>query len=245
MASQRDYHALRAKAVLKTFIEAEKKGLAPEFQQPTSDTFPPISVHARDTPIKVGIIGAGMAGLRAAKFIQSRLPNVTYEIIEATNRYGGRALTYPSKPTDFGYFDVGPMRYPGNLANASTFDLFAELGWVPKVSTELIPYHLNSDNQIKEYNNIRIQGTVPSGDVFKVSVSGGGNVPDDYANQGWDVWLVKSLGEVATKLSTATTEAEIFDILKPIDAWSCRAYLEGARDPGQTPDEIPVQLLLG
>jgi hypothetical protein len=53
--------------------------------------------HRRaDRPLKIGIIGAGGAGMYAAMLIQSlELPEFTYEILEANpDRCGGRLWTY-------------------------------------------------------------------------------------------------------------------------------------------------------
>ena len=49
----------------------------------------------------VGILGAGVGGLYTALILQSL--NVSYEIIEASNRTGGRMFTY--KFSDGGFYD--------------------------------------------------------------------------------------------------------------------------------------------
>lgn len=49
----------------------------------------------------VGIMGAGVGGLYTALILQSL--NVSYEIIEASNRTGGRMLTH--KFSDGGFYD--------------------------------------------------------------------------------------------------------------------------------------------
>jgi hypothetical protein len=80
---------------------------------------------AKVNGFKIGIIGAGVAGLFTAMlfdFLNERYPglNVDYQLIEAEpERYGGRLFTYtfPQKkgqpeigPHD--YYDVGAMRFP-------------------------------------------------------------------------------------------------------------------------------------
>lgn len=70
----------------------------------------------KDVPLKVGILGAGVAGLYAAILLDSI--GIDYEIHEASERIGGRIYTYhfdqeawdKSTPEDPAYYDyyVGP-----------------------------------------------------------------------------------------------------------------------------------------
>ena len=64
------------------------------------ETFLPLPPRAvTDKP--VGILGAGVGGLYTALILQSL--NVSYEIIEASNRTGGRLFTH--KFPDGGFYD--------------------------------------------------------------------------------------------------------------------------------------------
>lgn len=58
-------------------------------------------------PLKVGIIGAGAAGLYAAMLLDSL--DIDYDIYEASERVGGRIYTYrfseSDDPTDPAYYD--------------------------------------------------------------------------------------------------------------------------------------------
>lgn len=81
---------------------------------------------------KVGIVGAGCAGLFTAMILNylNNIPalkeaglHLTYEILEANGpeRLGGRLYTYKfppldkaDKPGDHEYYDVGGMRFPDN-----------------------------------------------------------------------------------------------------------------------------------
>ncbi|KAI9658235.1 MAG: hypothetical protein M1821_002368 [Bathelium mastoideum] len=93
---------------------------------------------------KVGIIGAGVAGLFTAMifdYLNDNFKlNVDYEILEAEReRYGGRLFTYkfpePAAKEDkekfpitrHDYYDVGAMRFPDIKVMDRTFDLFKEL----------------------------------------------------------------------------------------------------------------------
>jgi hypothetical protein len=93
----------------------------------------------------VAIIGAGVAGLRTAMLLQAR--GIPYKIFEASDRPGGRAFTYhfgssPGNPKgNYGYYDVGAMRFPDNKTMKRTFDLFDELD----LSSKLIKCVLSID----------------------------------------------------------------------------------------------------
>lgn len=76
-----------------------------------------------DKTFRVGIVGAGVAGLFTAMIFDHLSDKyglkVDYEILEASERVGGRLYTYnftnskdqpPVGPHD--YYDVGAMRFP-------------------------------------------------------------------------------------------------------------------------------------
>lgn len=69
----------------------------------------------RPEHLKVGIIGAGMAGLYTAFILDTlNISGVSYEILEASDRPGGRCLTHRFTPEQWDYYDVGAMRFPDN-----------------------------------------------------------------------------------------------------------------------------------
>jgi hypothetical protein len=111
---------------------------------------------------RVAIIGAGVAGLRTAMLLE-RL-NVPYKIFEANDGPGGRLFTYrfPSSPVTsppgkHDYYEVGGMRFPDNIANKPTFDLFKELGFrfrdKENPDGELIPFVFSKEDNINHFNS--------------------------------------------------------------------------------------------
>jgi uncharacterized protein with NAD-binding domain and iron-sulfur cluster len=64
-------------------------------------------------PISIGIVGAGMAGIYTA-FILDRLaiPGLSYEILEGSDRAGGRVYTHRFSEQRHDYYEVGAMRFP-------------------------------------------------------------------------------------------------------------------------------------
>ncbi|KAG1798016.1 uncharacterized protein BJ212DRAFT_246701 [Suillus subaureus] len=59
----------------------------------------------------VGILGAGVGGLYTALILDSL--DINYEILEASDRTGGRLLTYNfPNGGKYDYYDVGAMRFP-------------------------------------------------------------------------------------------------------------------------------------
>jgi NADPH-dependent 2,4-dienoyl-CoA reductase/sulfur reductase-like enzyme len=77
----------------------------------------------KDCPIKVGIVGGGVAGLYAAILLDSL--DIDYDIHEASDRIGGRVFTYrfnqeawdKSTPSDPAYYDY----YVSDLEISSGF----------------------------------------------------------------------------------------------------------------------------
>jgi hypothetical protein len=70
---------------------------------------------------KVGIIGAGCAGLFTALIfdhLNKEIPglNISYDILEADEekRLGGRLYTHKFSDAPHDYYDIGAMRFPNN-----------------------------------------------------------------------------------------------------------------------------------
>ena len=105
-----------------------------QFDPPKDVNNPKGTLNPKDIggDFKVGIVGAGCAGLFTAMILNylNSIPalktaglNLDYEILEANkeDRLGGRLYTYNFKDKDkdpkvgpHEYFDVGGMRFPDN-----------------------------------------------------------------------------------------------------------------------------------
>jgi monoamine oxidase len=198
----------------------------PLLQRPPPFTVPgPRTGDAVEPELPICIIGAGAAGLAAALMLQSL--GKPFEILEASNRIGGRCFTYsfsnPPKPYD--YYDVGAMRFPKIPPMQPTFDMVNYVG----IQDKLIPYYLLSrdGNNISYYNGYRVvMPAIPpiqTTDIFHVGVSSGGTVPDDIAKQNSNIIMGLVLAPFG--LAFAEDFQTGWDALKLFDTLSARAYL--------------------
>jgi hypothetical protein len=82
----------------------------PELSAPLED------LEGPDDELKICIVGAGVAGLYIAMILYDLdIPNLSYDILESSDRVGGRLYTYHFEGEPAGlhdYFDIGAMRYP-------------------------------------------------------------------------------------------------------------------------------------
>lgn len=102
----------------------------------------------RKDKLKVCIIGAGSCGLRVAMFLQ--FLQIDFDILEASDRHGGRAFTYHFSAAKHDYYDVGAMRFPHTKALEQTFNLFKELKLIEQ--GKIIPYIMSIDKNLQLFN---------------------------------------------------------------------------------------------
>lgn len=174
-----------------------------------------------DPNLKVGIIGAGAAGLCAGMILQ-RLGR-KFEILEASDHVGGRMFTYSfsDPPKEYDYFDVGAMRFPYIPGMYPTFDV---VDWVGATS-KMIPYYFKSDNTVHYYNDKRGVTGPFADDYFDVGVMNGGTVPQQVANQDAGTFLDGVFAPIAKKVASMEFEQAWTTVIKPLDVFSTRAYL--------------------
>ncbi|KAL2126001.1 hypothetical protein VTI74DRAFT_1977 [Chaetomium olivicolor] len=213
--------------------ERGEEGLLPE-PRPipwTHDALPPDPKcreglklgHHGDLPQrKVCIVGAGVAGLYIAMILDSlAIPNLTYEILEANSRVGGRVYTHHFSKEAHDYYDVGAMRYPKIPVMKRTFRLF-DLTEMPQ-----IPYYLNGPNTPSLYND---RFWVPGPDPYHVSIKNDGCVPDDVVDNVSDI-LNASFDPYKKKLAEDFDEG--FKELMKVDDFSTREYLKRGGPDGK------------
>ncbi|XXH01116.1 hypothetical protein Hte_007467 [Hypoxylon texense] len=173
---------------------------------------------------KVCIVGAGVAGLYIAMILDDLdIPNLTYDIIEAGSRIGGRVYTHHFSEESHDYYDVGAMRFPKIPAMDRTFDLFK------RTNMPLIPYYLDGGPNCPKLFNDRFF-TSGVQDPYEVSVANNGSVPDDVVDT-VDEKLEEAFGPYKQAL------AEDFDagftLLKTVDDFSTREFLKRGGPAGE------------
>ncbi|KKY38289.1 putative l-amino acid oxidase [Diaporthe ampelina] len=166
-------------------------------------------------PRKVCIVGAGVAGLYIAMILDSlKIPELNYDILEASSRVGGRAFTHHFSEKRHDYYDIGAMRYPHIPTMDRTFNLFDQLH-VPTV-----PYILDNPKAPKLFNDRHFSEGF---DPYHVSVKNGGSVPDEVVDN-----AEKILGDVfgAFKDAMAHNFEAGFAKLMEYDNFSTREFLK-------------------
>jgi len=141
----------------------------------------------KEGEFKVGIVGAGAAGLFTALIIDflrgvvPELKNISYDILEASGkeRLGGRLYTHKFSGEPHDYYDVGAMRFPMNkimdrlvvffsmvqqlIYLSRTFQLFKFL----EIEDKLVKYYLDDFKKVcpTYFNDILRTGDFPTGTV--------------------------------------------------------------------------------
>ncbi|QRV92089.1 Flavin containing amine oxidoreductase [Ceratobasidium sp. AG-Ba] len=162
----------------------DQLAIATDIPKPTPSE-PTLADLPYDThPIqRVAVIGGGVSGLVVARKLGVKHK---VDVFEAADHVRGRLFIYDFKDgKEWDYFDVGAMWFPNTSVMKPTYDLFKELE--PYIK-EPIKYEMSNDNTFLYYNGIRVDrktaGQTPQ--TFGAGDKEGGNVPQDWANIGYD-----------------------------------------------------------
>ncbi|KAI0338506.1 amine oxidase [Trametopsis cervina] len=228
-----DYSSVRANAakhvVNKTIEWHNSIFQGPGRQIPTPPQ--PIPEGPPSSTRPIGIVGAGCAGLYAAMILETlRIP---YEILESNNRIGGRIFTHRftpeardapvNDPRRYDYVDIGAMRFPNIPFMKRVFNLFDRL----ELDDLLIEYKYDANNTFDMYNGVRHNSADPTPqgvDIYGVSETQGGTVPDSFVQQGVDnvaAAIFKPYSEAFNNLPFP----EAWKLLAEQDPYSTRGYL--------------------
>lgn len=142
------------------------------------DQIPSIGSDETNVKHRICIVGAGITGLFIAMILDSlKIPGLEYDILEASDRTGGRIHSHYFSDAPHDYYDCGAMRYPDIDMMKTTFKLFKHL------RLPLIPYFFDqASGSVKcptMFNGITVIDGEPRGsDPFGVGKANGGSVPD-------------------------------------------------------------------
>ena len=172
---------------------------------------------------KVCIVGAGVSGLYIAMILDDlAIPGLSYQVLEASARVGGRLYTHHFSDALHDYYDIGAMRFPKIKIMDRTFDLFQRL----RVNQIPYFYDYGSVKTPSRYNDIvSIKGGQPpaDNDTYKVSIQNGGSVPDATIKKGVDAILEEAFGPYKEALKKDWKQG--FAKLMNEDKYSTRQYL--------------------
>ncbi|PHH59145.1 hypothetical protein CDD81_3690 [Ophiocordyceps australis] len=149
------------------------------------------------------------------------IPNLTYDIVEASSRIGGRVYTHRFSQEKHDYYDVGAMRYPDIPIMQRAFDLFERIA-VPQ-----IPYLMRGTNCPQLFNDWLYRSEIK--DPFGVSQKNGGDVPSQVVGNE-DKILRRAVQPYQEMLQTNFEKG--FNSLMRLDDYSTREYLlQGGLEP--------------
>ncbi|RYP09077.1 hypothetical protein DL764_001498 [Monosporascus ibericus] len=174
-------------------------------------------------PRKVCIVGAGIAGLYIAMILDDlKIPNLEYDILEGSDRVGGRIYTYHFSEARHDYYDIGAMRYPDIPTMRRVFDLFR------RTKMPLIKYCFQGGDECPKFFNDR-HNVAGRRDPYCVGVSSGGTVADDVVDDVEEV-LDEAFGPY--KRALADDFESGFEKLMAVDDFSTREYLRRGGSDG-------------
>ncbi|KAF5574897.1 l-amino acid oxidase [Fusarium subglutinans] len=176
--------------------------------------------RTKQQPLHICIVGAGVSGLYIALLLDSlEMPGLTYEILEASNRAGGRVKTHYFSDRSDDYFDVGAMRFPEATHMQRIMHLFRHLN-VP-----LSPYYKTETDRPYLFNNI-LAANIPQNrkDIFQLGRSHGGLVPDRLVQRGAQQLLADAVQPHCAALAQNFDQG--FQRLMEFDHLSTSMYLQ-------------------
>ncbi|KAH9926686.1 uncharacterized protein B0H18DRAFT_1005121 [Fomitopsis serialis] len=178
----------------------------------------------RDTDsAKVGIIGAGVGGLYAAMMLESL--EIDYDILEASDRIGGRLYTYKFSEKEHDYFDVGAMRFPDTPMMKRTFHLFDKL--TQDAGLSQIPYIFESPNTTLMYNGVLMKRSSSTEDPAAWDI----DIPSQFEQHGWSALLDNAVDPFVKELAAdfARDDKKGWRLMMDYDQYSTRAYMSANR----------------
>ncbi|EIW78471.1 hypothetical protein CONPUDRAFT_156452 [Coniophora puteana RWD-64-598 SS2] len=264
-APEKDVLGLYARNVVRDFdksITAQLKDQLETHVQQDKNKRRPHQEHC------IGILGAGVGGLYTALILDSL--GIKYEILEASNRTGGRLYTHKFQGGGhYDYYDVGAMRFPlpkkknGVFVNGVMRRL-AKLIEYPPLNTNsdpgcpplkdrLIPYYFtpppSSRPGILYYNGVHKRDDQPAEELdFKSEALGISNAYAQAAVTAIENDVVGPFTRLLSKdLDRGITEGEGWKVLKANDDYSMRGYMSFKYMPSVTlellPDHLPTNVV--
>lgn len=164
------------------------------------------------------------------------IPGLSYDILEGSDRVGGRMFTHYFSDKKHDYYDIGAMRFPDIPVMQRAFDLFT------KLKIPLTPYFLDygSVKCPSRFNDrLVVDGDPPVFDPYHVSISNGGSVPDPTIQKGADEILNEAFGPYKDALKADFDTG--FIKLVGQDKFSTRQYLRDSPDMATKYDFFSIQ----
>ncbi|KZT21397.1 FAD/NAD(P)-binding domain-containing protein [Neolentinus lepideus HHB14362 ss-1] len=182
--------------------------------------------YTRHSKSNICIIGAGAAGLYTAMILDSL--DLPYEILEASERVGGRLFTYHfPQGSKYDYYDVGAMRFPDTPYMRRTFDLVRDR---LSLSSKLIPYKFHADNNLMYFNHRRYQPYPPPSSPPADPFGARGYVPDKYLSPENPAAIVDKVLEPWRKPFEVNIETALQNLYTQ-DKYTMRSHMSLKCDP--------------
>ncbi|KAH9835191.1 FAD/NAD-binding domain-containing protein [Rhodofomes roseus] len=152
--------------------------------------------------------------------------DIDYEVLEASDRVGGRLYTYNFSKKEHDYFDVGAMRFPDTPMMKRTFHLFKKL--TEEANLSLIDYIFESPNSTLLYNGKIMKRASSTQDPTAWDVR---NIPSQYAQEGWSALVNNVVDPFVKQLAEdiKRDDKKGWKLMMEYDQYSTRAYMSANR----------------